>query len=287
MGRCRGEARSCTTRPLGGKKWKTLAELSLLEVSCQRPVKSGTGYAAQQAFPDSKPKAFKPEGWGQAAAGFLMVGSLINNLLRGRGRASRGSAMGARGVCPVQGGRSNAVAPGFSAAAAAAAAAASTPSPPSQDLPGPGSEEGDGPAQGVCAQGSGSGTRVEVEGWAAPGRGEGAGGGGGGSTHAAVPDAEAGRGQHGEESPLRVGLDVDGRLGRAAHRAEQPLGPAAQEIHGPPTPRRPAAPSPVRPSHSAARGRTPASRTAAGGSGHLPAGRAGPPRCQAPRAPPR
>lgn len=99
--------------------------------------------------------------------------------------------------------------------------------------------------------------------------------GGGGSTHSAVPDAEAGRGQHCEESPLRVGLDVDRRLGRASHRAEQPLGPAAQEIHGPRGAADAAAPGgpQPRPSQSAARGRTPASRTVAGSSGHLLAGR--------------
>lgn len=55
----------------------------------------------------------------------------------------------------------------------------------------------------------------------------------GGSTYSAVPDAEAGRGQHSKESPLRVGLNVERRLGWATQGAEQPLGPAAQEIHGP------------------------------------------------------
>lgn len=51
--------------------------------------------------------------------------------------------------------------------------------------------------------------------------------GGGGTTYSAVPDAEAGRGQHGEESPLGVGLNVARRLGQALQRTQQPLRPAA------------------------------------------------------------
>lgn len=75
---------------------------------------------------------------------------------------------------------------------------------------------------------------------------------------------------------------MERRLGRAPQRAEQPLGPAAQEIHGPRGAADAAAPGGPRPRplHSAARGRTPASHTAtsgvgggdSGGSGHLPAG---------------
>jgi hypothetical protein len=83
-------------------------------------------------------------------------------------------------------------------------------------------------------------------------------------------------------------------LGRAPRRAEQPLGPAAQEIHGPRTATDAKAlggPPWPRQSHSAAPGRSPTSHTTTsrvgggntGSSGHLPAGRAGPGRRDAAR----
>lgn len=114
----------------------------------------------------------------------------------------------------------------------------------------------------------------------------------GGSTYAAVPDAEAGRGQHGEESPLGVGLDVERRLGGAPQRPEQPLGPAAQEIHDPrgaANAAAPGGPGPVRHTQRPGAGRLPptpppaesaAAAAAAGGICPLAGpGRAGPTRC--------
>lgn len=214
--------------------------------------------------------------------------SLLNKSAPGEwGRASLGSARGARGVCPGQGGRSNAGGTGVFGSSSGGDCihpGASVAGLAQTRVRGGGRPRPAGLRRGVGVRDPGWKLRA--------GRHRDAGrerrGGGGGSTHSAVPDAEAGRGQHGEESPLRVGLNVDGRLGRASHRAEQPLGPAAQEIHGPRGAADAAAPGgpQPRPSHSAARGRTPASRTAAGSSGHLPAGRAGPPRGQATKAPP-
>lgn len=125
-------------------------------------------------------------------------------------RASLGSAKGARRVCTVRGCRSNAGR--------------------RRDLrqqrfypPGRADQE----LESLTRSGRGPGLR------SVPGRQGGSAKHGGGSTYSAVPDAEAGRGQHGEESPLRVGLNVERSLGRTPWRAKQPLGPAAQEIHGP------------------------------------------------------
>lgn len=50
-------------------------------------------------------------------------------------------------------------------------------------------------------------------------------------THPAVPDAELRRGQHCEEGPPGVRLDVQRWL-QALQRAQQPLRPAAEEVHG-------------------------------------------------------
>lgn len=151
-------------------------------------------------------------------------------------------------------------------------------------------EQGGRRRVGLVRRGRGPRLWVEVGGGMVPGsREEEA----RGSTYPTVPDAEASWGQYGEESPLGVGLNVERRLGRAPQRAEQPLGPAAQEIHGPRGASDAAAPGGPRPrpSHSAAQGRTPVSHTATGrvgggaggSSGHLPSGRAGPGRHNAKR----
>lgn len=146
------------------------------------------------------------------------------------------------------------------------AATASNPEPRPQDKPGPG---------GTCCRVAGSRARtVKASGSGAKGLGSGAPAGSQarvgareprrerpeaarGATYSAVPDAEAGRGQHGEKSLLGVRLNVERRLGRAPQRAEQPLGPTAQEIHGPRGAADAAAPGPVRHTQRPGAGRPP------------------------------
>lgn len=50
------------------------------------------------------------------------------------------------------------------------------------------------------------------------------------TTYPTEPNAELCLRQHGEVDPLRAGLDVEGLL-VAPQRAEQPPGPAGEEIH--------------------------------------------------------